>query len=465
MSLLLDALNKASEENSQSTRKLVDTPHAVPKSEPLVLDLEPTEQTQPPPAAPPEDDLANALADRLDHGSDELILPQPPEIDIESEENKQIEPPETRPADEAPAEKKETTEPLDPQSLQQLMQGCRRNRQHRHLWLILIAMLVIGLQIAAGYWYYLQQSLISNEVQTFSPTLTEPLQDNPLSSAALTPPLADEPATSSSQESHPLSTGTLRSDTNKNLVKPTNLIGSSSPESTTPQPNKTSPAPPAIQQKIEEDPGFGLPSRIIIKRTQRRTAHRSPAASAYQALQQGRTKQAERLYRKLLQKEPHNRDALLGLAALALQWGDLESAEAHYQQLLRHDPHDADVLAALALLEPRSRDPGLELRLRRLAEQQPDNPRLHFALASRYAARQEWRRAQQAYFDAWSRSRNNPDYAFNLAVALDHLGKITHAANYYRKALELARSRPASFTNAAAQQRLTQIDPAGVLPW
>ncbi|KRT59848.1 hypothetical protein, partial [endosymbiont of Ridgeia piscesae] len=70
MSLLLDALNKASEENSQSTRKLVDAPHAVPKSEPLVLDLEPTEQTQPPPAAPPEDDLANALADRLDHGSD-----------------------------------------------------------------------------------------------------------------------------------------------------------------------------------------------------------------------------------------------------------------------------------------------------------------------------------------------------------------------------------------------------------
>ncbi|MBA1333194.1 hypothetical protein QQ73_19765, partial [Candidatus Endoriftia persephone str. Guaymas] len=69
---------------------------------------------------------ANALADRLDHGSDELILPQPPEINIEPEENKQIEPPETRPADEAPAEKKETTEPLDPQSLQQLMQGCRR---------------------------------------------------------------------------------------------------------------------------------------------------------------------------------------------------------------------------------------------------------------------------------------------------------------------------------------------------
>ena len=73
-----------------------------------------------------------------------------------------------------------------------------------------------------------------------------------------------------------------------------------------------------------------------------------------------------------------------------------------------------------------------------------------------YAFRDDWPRAQQAYFRAHRLDGARPDYAYNLAVSLDHLGQYRLAVSFYTKALELAQGWP-GFDVTPAQQRLRQL--------
>ncbi|MEE9161157.1 MAG: tetratricopeptide repeat protein, partial [Gammaproteobacteria bacterium] len=49
-----------------------------------------------------------------------------------------------------------------------------------------------------------------------------------------------------------------------------------------------------------------------------------------------------------------------------------------------------------------------------------------------------WPQAQQSFFNAYKLETSNPDYAFNLAVSLDHIGQQQSAIDYYNVALKLA---------------------------
>jgi Flp pilus assembly protein TadD len=74
-----------------------------------------------------------------------------------------------------------------------------------------------------------------------------------------------------------------------------------------------------------------------------------------------------------------------------------------------------------------------------------------------YAAQQRWGEAQSAYFDAYRLETDNPDYAYNLAVSLDQLGKGGAAADYYRLALELAANNGAVFDQPSVRDRLLKL--------
>ena len=58
-------------------------------------------------------------------------------------------------------------------------------------------------------------------------------------------------------------------------------------------------------------------------------------------------------------------------------------------------------------------------------------------LGNVYAEQSQWSQAQQSYFQAHHLEPGNPDYAYNLAVGLDHLRQAKLALNYYRRAAEL----------------------------
>jgi uncharacterized protein HemY len=92
-----------------------------------------------------------------------------------------------------------------------------------------------------------------------------------------------------------------------------------------------------------------------------------------------------------------------------------------------------------------------------LLREEPDAAHLHFTLGNMYAAQNRWGEAQSAYFGAYRLQAENPDYAYNLAVSLDELGKAAAAAGYYRRALELAAENGAVFDQPSVRGRLLKL--------
>ena len=75
-----------------------------------------------------------------------------------------------------------------------------------------------------------------------------------------------------------------------------------------------------------------------------------------------------------------------------------------------------------------------------------------------YAKQSLWPQAQQAYFQAYQLQADSPDYAYNLAVSLEHLGQSRIALNYYRRALELRALRGrAEFDRGRVEERIGQL--------
>ncbi|HTT08744.1 MAG TPA: tetratricopeptide repeat protein [Gammaproteobacteria bacterium] len=182
------------------------------------------------------------------------------------------------------------------------------------------------------------------------------------------------------------------------------------------------------------------------------------AYGAYQAADYWR---AEQLYREVLDKQPDQRDALLGLAAIQQRRGDRAGAAEVYGRLLHLDPNDAYAQAAWTALRREQPTIADESDLKLLLQQDPHAANVHYLLGNVYAREGRWPEAQQAYFDAYKQDSSNTDYVYNLAVSLDHLGERKTALNYYRMALDLAGKRPVNFATDQVLGRIQALSDAG----
>jgi len=188
----------------------------------------------------------------------------------------------------------------------------------------------------------------------------------------------------------------------------------------------------------------------------------SPRVEAgYAAYLAGDLATARSEYQQALRDEPANRDALLGLGALDVRAGRYESAEALYLRVLQIDPRDPPAQAALIALRSGRSDPlATESRVKTLLAADPAAHALNFTLGNQLAQQNRWAEAQQEYFKAYSAEPDNADFAYNLAVSLDHLRQPRQALDYYQRAIGLAERRGASFDVAAARSRVTQLGAA-----
>ena len=178
---------------------------------------------------------------------------------------------------------------------------------------------------------------------------------------------------------------------------------------------------------------------------------------AYEAFQRDDLAVAREEYQRILVREPNNRDALLGLAAIDLRTGNFDMAEARYLRLLELDPRDPYAVAGLTALRGQLDPVRSESRLKTLIASQPEATQLYFALGNQYAQQARWSDAQAAYFKAYSADPENADYAFNLAVSLDQLSQKKPALEYYQRALALAKTHPAGFNRDQAQARVQAL--------
>lgn len=186
--------------------------------------------------------------------------------------------------------------------------------------------------------------------------------------------------------------------------------------------------------------------------------------AGYEAYQRGDYQTAENAYFNAARRAPDNRDVLLGLAAIALQQGNREQAKRLYQKLLANNPKDANAIAGLAAMHvmqnTKAADGLDETRLKLMLREQPEAHQLHFTLGNQYAASQRWADAQQAYFLAHRYDPGNPDYLFNLAVSLEHLGKNQIAIQFYTQAINAKQHRSGNFDINTAHNRVAALTPS-----
>jgi Flp pilus assembly protein TadD len=166
---------------------------------------------------------------------------------------------------------------------------------------------------------------------------------------------------------------------------------------------------------------------------------------------------ASQMYKQVVESFPDNRDALLGLGAIAMRQGDAGRAREIYLRLFRLNPRDPFARAALISLDVKTDTTSRLSALKVMADEDPENALLHFALGNLYAAQSRWAEAQEAFFDAFRIESTNADYALNLAISLDHLGQAESALDYYNTALKLADERAAQFDSAKILARIQTL--------
>lgn len=264
-----------------------------------------------------------------------------------------------------------------------------------------------------------------------------------------------------------------------------------------PQVNKELPVP----RKDESEAGLATdslfepenssPAPIVISHRTAQPQVSSLLTAAYSAYQQGDFEQARHNYQLVLRADPQHRGALLGLASIAMHWQEDSLARDLYLRLLDQDPGDPLARSGLLAIAPTGDLVQQESELKLLLELHPSSAPLFFSLGNLYAAGQRWNEAQQAYFNALQAAKSaivpsgrsstihgasdtgpgkrseaetpalacvHPDYPFNLAVSLEHLGKLKAAANYYREALQCVADRPAGFDTDSLRARLKILE-------
>lgn len=215
-------------------------------------------------------------------------------------------------------------------------------------------------------------------------------------------------------------------------------------------------SPTSFSIKSESQPvDYPEAIRVSIKRRQPRVE--MYLTEAYRAYQSHDFDSASMFYRQTLSHEPSNIDALLGLGAIAEQQSDIERAKMYFEKALTVDGNNSFARTALIRLQHSQFPSDQESHYKTLIEKGLADAGTYAALGSFYASEQRWQEAQSAYFDAVQRLPEQADYKYNLAVSLDHLGKIDVALRYYRQALILSVNEQFGFNRARVEERIGQL--------
>lgn len=480
MSLLMDALKKAERAKEEQSGQPDETLEMQTQQEPLELDLSPElGEHHPTPNAPgkniPSDmsaPEAAAIADLTLMSSPAQCAPIPPaeppsppldfsprgpapiqesprpetstHAEIGPQTSATANPSASNPVSSTPATGSNRENPaLDDRKIAIARQKAKSvfaakqpARSHAFLFSIVFAVLVVA-GAAFGFYYWLIPS------QT---TSILPAQPPPQVSQA-------EPATSANNSSQP--------KTEEPLPHAADASAPPAPlksEKTPPQNTAVTPAPPPEERPVPA-PRPVNPA-IQIRQSKAATQLNPVLSKAYHSFLAGDIEMAHQQYSKVLQQEANNRDALLGLAAIALSRKQSGQATAYYLKLLELNPADPEALAGLVSLQGQSDPVQSESSLKKVLAQHPQAAAVHLALGNIYAQQSRWADAQQSYFRAYSNAPNNADYAYNLAISLDHLGQGKLAMEYYQRAITLSKSGPANFDKAAVQDRDAELQQA-----
>lgn len=300
----------------------------------------------------------------------------------------------------------------------------------------LLSLLLIG----GGFYYYLN-SLEQPALVVTRPNLPPPV---PVSAAPVAAESGSTPAIAENE-------------------KPIDVPPPSVPPQETPRADVAESAPARTEELVAaaaDKPRVQSGDEVSPKVTRSRAPKAvvsDDVMAGYQAYMAGDDAAAGRYYRQAVKADTRNIDALLGLAAVAARQGKSDEATTHYLQVLELEPRNVAAQTGLIGLVGQTDPAASESRLKTLLAQQPEAAFLHAALGNLYADQGQWPAAQQAYFQAYRYDARNAEYAFNLAVSLDQLGKPALALTHYQRALELLPAQGGSLDRSQLEARIAQL--------
>ena len=174
---------------------------------------------------------------------------------------------------------------------------------------------------------------------------------------------------------------------------------------------------------------------------------------AYAMYQRGENTVALEKYNRVLVVDPKNRNALLARASIQVTNNDRNSAIQDYQTLLIENPKDSLAMSSLITVAGLSPSQS-ESQLKEMIRIEPLSPHLNFALGNVYGSQNRWHEAQSLYYKALNNKSNDPNYAYNLAVSLEHISKPKSAITYYQRALINFNNGLATFKKSVVEKRL-----------
>ena len=334
--------------------------------------------------------------------------------------------------------------PPGPVAAQRIMQAQRPPRQSRRPVYLLIVVIVVAVAIFAANWWFGRPAAVSRPVH-YAP---------PQASALLASPASTVPAGAGSASAARAMPARAARNV-RPAIHPRRRVRASHPVLSIAQTPVSVAAPPLASGAAANPVPASAPSVPQVVRVTP-AAHIAPGVAAgYQSYLHGDYAAAERSYSSTLSDEPNNRDALLGLAAALRAQGRYGEAATAYRRLLLAYPQNADATAGLAAIQSRSDPDAGTAALKTMSD--GGSAQAMFELGNVQARVGNWREAQSQYFNALAADPGQPDYAYNLAVSLDHLNQPALARTYYQQAKHLASQRPARFDPAALERRLAEL--------
>ena len=197
----------------------------------------------------------------------------------------------------------------------------------------------------------------------------------------------------------------------------------------------------------------------VIKQPFQLTSKRSVSAKnrllkeAFEAYQRGDNNAALEKYNRVVTDDPQNRNALLARAAINVQSDNNVKAIKDYQTLLIANPKDSFAMSSLISVASISPSKS-ESQLKEMMRDEPLSPHLNFVLANIYGTQNRWQEAQNHYFKALENNPDDPNYAYNLAVSLEHIAKPKVAIVYYQLALANFNNGKATFNKVVVDKRV-----------
>ncbi len=155
--------------------------------------------------------------------------------------------------------------------------------------------------------------------------------------------------------------------------------------------------------------------------------------------QAGRWSEAEGQYRRMLEVDPRNADALRFLGVLERQRGNGQAARSWLERAREVQPDSALILHDLGLVWAglKRKDDAIEA-YRRALELQPQFPEAHYNLGNAYYAAGQPAEAAVSYRRALEQQPDLADAHFNLGLLSSEAGQPERALEFYAATLNLA---------------------------